>query len=212
MKLIILIAKYLLPLNYIGNVCSVVCPPSLTNPTSFLSPGTKTCSLVSSSTTLPLLQVKISQISLLWLLLLLEEDQIRDTHANQDMMWHIVKWASIMHTASSRGCVSSNASYFSLPSDATGGDAAAHCSDTDWQTRVGKRHKKWTDETSRCSKVFVNTHFIFQCSTHAWHSEQVLLQTARGNTWNYSVYTYQLFHCVITLMITVRTFFYLIVN
>lgn len=88
---------------------------NITNSTSFLSLRTKTCSLVSSSKALPLLLVKISQISLLWLLFLPVEDQMRGTHANQDMMWHIVKWASIMHTSSSRGCVSPNASYFSLP-------------------------------------------------------------------------------------------------
>ncbi len=88
---------------------------NITNSTSFLSLRSKMRSLVSSSPTLTLLLVKISQISLLWLLFLPVEDQMCGTHANQDMMWHIVKWASIMHTSSSRESASPNASYFSLP-------------------------------------------------------------------------------------------------
>lgn len=115
------------------------------------------CSLVSSSTTLPLLLVKISQISLLWLLLQPEEDQMRGTHVNQDMMWHIVKRASIMHTASSWGCASPNSSYFSLLLS-HGYDGSISLSSLTDRQEQGK-HEKWTDEMTGCSQVYCHRRF-----------------------------------------------------
>lgn len=102
-KYFFFITKHLFEFSYIGKVeCAQqwgLLAPNITNPTWFL----KMRSLVSSSSTRPRLLVRISQISLLCLLLLDKEDQMQGTHANRDMMWHVVKWASIMHTPSRRG-------------------------------------------------------------------------------------------------------------
>lgn len=155
---------------------------NITNSKSFLSLRTKMCSLV----LLLILHSWKSLRSLLWLLFLLEEDQMRGVHANLDLMWHIVKWASIMHVPSGWGCASPNASYFSL--------LLSHDSFCrKWREekqhltaeRLTDRQGQGKDKENKlmrtyCSPVCGITDCIYHCSTHAWHTEQILLQPKRG--------------------------------
>lgn len=174
------ITKYLFDFSYIGKAESaqqwgLLAPQNITNPTWFLSLGTKTRSLVSSSWE--------SLRSLHWLLLLHKEDQMQRTHANRDMMWHVVKWASIMHTPWRRGrarrCFCSTVLARLIRSEVAGGEAAPRRCDDDWQ--AGQQGEGIKNEPmTRTSQVFVIARCIFQCLTHVWDSEQEQLQTVRG--------------------------------
>lgn len=166
-------ASFAIHLNRRSLLCSTntFAVENITSPTSFLNLSRKTSSLVLSSMSLALLALKISQISLLWLLFLLEEDQMCDTRANQDMMWHIVKWPSIMHSPSGLECVGPNGSYFSVP--------LSHCSaflvmqpeegkhvSLQWRWQTGAS-ETWTDERTGCSRALVimlnNTPMLSTC-------------------------------------------------
>lgn len=190
------IADDILQFNYKGKVKSAVsyALENISNSTSFLSLRTKMCLLVSNSTTLPLLLVKVSQISLLWLLFLLEEDQMCGMHANQDVMWHIVKWASIMHVPSSRGCASPNACYFSLLlSNALFCRMwwASHRSDTNRQTdRQTRAGTDINNELMRWLAVlrFLSSHL--PVLTHEWHVRDCSRNSLCSHQLLYVVFTH----------------------